>query len=280
MPKVDSKIKRIKELYRAVKNGLPWRLPTALIKHLVCYAVSCISIRRTTSIASNLSPYRLFTGTRVNYKKSLQLAFGDYAEVFDGSDNTSRSRTIPCIALQPCNNSTGSWEFLNLLTGNRVRRSNWRKMVTTEVVIAKMNAMTSAIVEEEKEDEAVEPTRVPEVRPRVMRSTNQSPVETVEQHIDGAVAESTEQITDIAEGHANESAETESQDEESHTDETVNIPEQVTEKCSCRDRCIRVNTTWAITAMQKCTHSPRNITTGEVYALNKDTGYYAKIGHG
>jgi hypothetical protein len=37
VPKVDSKIKRIKELYRAVKNGLPWRLPTALVKHLVCY---------------------------------------------------------------------------------------------------------------------------------------------------------------------------------------------------------------------------------------------------
>jgi hypothetical protein len=31
----------------------------------------------------------MFTGTRVNYKKSLALAFGDYVEVFDGSENTS-----------------------------------------------------------------------------------------------------------------------------------------------------------------------------------------------
>jgi hypothetical protein len=142
VPKVDAKIKRIKELYRAVKNGLPWKLPVALVKHLVCYAVGRINLRRTSALSTNMSPYRLFTGTQVNYKKSLQLAFGDYAEVYDGTDNTSRSRTIPCIALHPCNNSTGSWDFLNLTTGNKVRRSIWRKMVTTQAVIDKLNSMT------------------------------------------------------------------------------------------------------------------------------------------
>jgi hypothetical protein len=44
VPKVDSKIKRIKELYRAVKNGLPWKLPIAFINHLVCYAVGRINL--------------------------------------------------------------------------------------------------------------------------------------------------------------------------------------------------------------------------------------------
>jgi hypothetical protein len=97
----------------------------------------------------------MFTGTRVNYKKSLALAFGDYAEVFDGSDNTSRSRSLPCIALHPCNNSTGSWEFLNLQTGNKIRRSNWRKMVTSQAIIDKMNQMTSTVIFED--------TRIPEV---------------------------------------------------------------------------------------------------------------------
>jgi hypothetical protein len=121
VPKVDSKIKRVKELYRAVKNRLRWKLPVALVKHLLCYTVGRLNLRRTTSSASNLSPYRLYTGTWINYKNSLQLAFGDYAEVFDGSDNTSRSRTIPCTALHLCNNATGSWEFLNLLSENRVR---------------------------------------------------------------------------------------------------------------------------------------------------------------
>jgi hypothetical protein len=161
VPKVDSKIKRIKELYRAVKNGLPWKLPVSMVKHLVCYAVGRINLRRTTAMSSNMSPYRMFTGTRVNYKKSLALAFGDYAEVFDGSDNKLRSRSLPCIALHPCNNSTGSWEFLNLQTGNKIRRSNWRKMVTSQAIIDKMNQMTSTVIFDEVN--VAEDTCIPEV---------------------------------------------------------------------------------------------------------------------
>jgi hypothetical protein len=191
VPKVDSNSKRIKEHYCAVKNGLPWRLLTALVKDLVCYAVGRINIQRTTSIASNLSPHRLFTGTRVNYKKSLELAFGDYAEVFDGTDNTSRSHTIPCIALHPCNNSTGSWEYLNLLTGNRVHRSSWKRMVTTEVIIARMNAMTSVNIGEDSENGgASERTEVPaiateaEVRAPVGHVENAPPTNPTNDHVE------------------------------------------------------------------------------------------------
>jgi hypothetical protein len=43
--KVDAKICRIKELYRSVKAGLPWKLPLSLVKDLVMYAVSRINIR-------------------------------------------------------------------------------------------------------------------------------------------------------------------------------------------------------------------------------------------
>jgi hypothetical protein len=79
----------------------------------------------------------------------LSLGFGDYCEVFDGSDNTSRSRNLPYIALYPCNNSTGSWQFLNITTGMMIRRSHWRRMVTTQAVVDRMNAMQSAPIQEE-----------------------------------------------------------------------------------------------------------------------------------
>ncbi len=82
----------------------------------------------------------MFTGLRINYKKELSLAFGDYAEVYDGTDNTVKSRSVPCIALYPCNNSTGCWVFLNLQTKRQVRRSQWQKMVMTKLVIEQMNA--------------------------------------------------------------------------------------------------------------------------------------------
>ena len=110
--KVDAKIRRIKELYWSVKAGLPWKLPPSLVKDLVTYAVSRINIRRTTALNMNVCPKVLFTGLRVNYKKELSLAFGDYVEVYDGTDNMACSHSVPCIALYPCNNMTGSWAFL------------------------------------------------------------------------------------------------------------------------------------------------------------------------
>jgi hypothetical protein len=176
VPKVDSKIRRIKELYRAMKNGLPWKLPIALMKHLMCYAVGRLNLRRTSSLASSMSPYRLFTGTRVNYKKLLLLAFRDYAEIYDGSNNTSRSRSLPCIALHPCNNSTGSWEFLNLTTGARIRRSYWRRMLTTQAIIDKMNSMTSGAIEEEVQEV---PAPQQDVNPPAVEEINPEPVQTV-----------------------------------------------------------------------------------------------------
>jgi hypothetical protein len=38
--KVDAKIRRIKELYRSMKSGLPWKLPPSLKKDFIAYAVA------------------------------------------------------------------------------------------------------------------------------------------------------------------------------------------------------------------------------------------------
>jgi hypothetical protein len=149
VPKIDVRITWLKEIYRAVKNGLPWNLPINMVKYLVAYAVGCMNIWRTSSLSTNMSPYSLFMGTKINYKKSLVLAFRDYCEVFDGSDNTSKSRSLPCIALHPCNNATGSWQFLNIMTGVTIRRSNWRCMVTTQAVIDKINSMLTIAPQDE-----------------------------------------------------------------------------------------------------------------------------------
>ena len=97
--KVDTKIRRIKELYRCVKSSLPWKLPQTMVKDLVAYAVARLNIRRTTAINHHVWPKVLFTGIKVNYKKELELVIGDYCEVYDVTDNTSASRSVPCIAL-------------------------------------------------------------------------------------------------------------------------------------------------------------------------------------
>jgi hypothetical protein len=65
---------------------------------------------------------------------------GIIAKVFDDLDNTARSRSIPCIALYPCCNAARSWHFLNLVTKKRVRCLIWKRMVTTDLFMQKMNA--------------------------------------------------------------------------------------------------------------------------------------------
>jgi hypothetical protein len=125
-------------MYRSVKAGLKWKLPPTLVKDLVAYAISRINIRRTTAINLNVCLRVLFTGIQINFRKELELAFR-YIEVYDGTENTSKSRTIPCIALYPCCTTTGSWEFISLKTKTRVRRSQWKLMVTTQAIVDTMN---------------------------------------------------------------------------------------------------------------------------------------------
>jgi hypothetical protein len=71
VPKADATIKRIKELYMAVKNDLPWKLPSSFVKYLVGYAVGRLNIRRMSSLSTPISPYRLFTETKINYRNPL-----------------------------------------------------------------------------------------------------------------------------------------------------------------------------------------------------------------
>jgi len=115
-------------------------------------------------LSENVCPKVLFTGVKENYKKELELAFSDYCKVYNGTDNTSASRSIPCIALYPANNSTGSWEFMNLTTKTRVKHSNWKPMATTEIIINVMNHFdekSQADVPQELQQPQEEPTPEP-----------------------------------------------------------------------------------------------------------------------
>jgi len=109
------------------------------VKDLVAYSVSRINLHSTTSLTGVLSPRVLFTGMKPNYKKELALAFGDYVEVHNGTTNTSQERSLPCIALYPLANSTGSWLFWNVSNRSYIRRSHWVKMVTTSLITTAMD---------------------------------------------------------------------------------------------------------------------------------------------
>jgi hypothetical protein len=98
VPKVDIRIRRVKEMYRTVKAGLPWTLPGTRVKDLVIYCVSRINLRTTSALQGTICPTRvLFTGVKPNYRKELSLAFGDYVELYMGTDKCHESALLPVL---------------------------------------------------------------------------------------------------------------------------------------------------------------------------------------
>jgi len=175
LPKVDAKIRRIKETCRSIIAGLPYDLARNRIKDLVSYVMHRLNTRRTTALSDNVCPRTKLSGRKVNYNREYKLGFGDYVEAYDprGKSNSMRPRSEPCIALYPSANISGSWILWNINSGTYVRRTHWRQLPTPDSVIKKMNELAgSARVEvvenrpatEESEEEAKEvrePTIVP-----------------------------------------------------------------------------------------------------------------------
>ncbi len=54
--KIDIRIRRLKEMYRTVKAGLPWVLPKSRIKDLMIYCVSRMNIQRTSALDGTVCP--------------------------------------------------------------------------------------------------------------------------------------------------------------------------------------------------------------------------------
>jgi hypothetical protein len=213
MDKIDAAIKHSKEVMRSVYASLPWKLPKSLVKDLAYYGVSRRNLKRTPS--STVSPRVKFTGRKPVYKKELGLGFGDYAECYDPtcvSRSVNSKRTEPCIALYPTANANGSWWFLNLETKRRVRRTNWDKMVTTELVVAAMNAYAEELsvgvpdeplFEETGEEPSSDATNV-QKETAIISCSSSATVEGQSEH--------TSEVEDVAEG------EDEAEDEQAEYD--------------------------------------------------------------
>jgi hypothetical protein len=52
---------------------------------------------------------------QVDFCKEYGFLFGDYLKVYNGTDNMSKPRGVPCGALYPCKNVAGLWAFMNLM---------------------------------------------------------------------------------------------------------------------------------------------------------------------
>jgi len=103
LPKLDIRIRRIKEMARAVLNGLDYKLPISFINQLITFCLSRINVMTTCSLTGNWCPRVRMTGRKVDFRREYALTFGDYVEARDPQvvSNSMDPRTEPCIALYP-----------------------------------------------------------------------------------------------------------------------------------------------------------------------------------
>jgi hypothetical protein len=72
-------------------------------------AIRYFVIEYQADINTIREPQVMCTGMKIEYKKELNLSFGDYVEAYEKTDNTSAARISACIVLFPSINAARSW---------------------------------------------------------------------------------------------------------------------------------------------------------------------------
>ena len=146
VPRIENKIKVVKERMRAVINTLPYLLPHQLIEWLVYYVVMRLNSMPSHTRMDTTPPRQLLLGRKIDVLTDLALSFGQYVQVhsIETITNTMKSRTDGALALMPTGNASGSWWFWTLRTLKPITRNNWTVMPLSEEVIALINKMSGS----------------------------------------------------------------------------------------------------------------------------------------
>lgn len=146
VPIVERKIRTIKERVRAYLQSIPYTLMFSLLRYLVESCVIAINLLPDEQREDPTSPYELFTGFKVDYKKQLRISFGDYAECKNPNrkpSNGPKPRTDPCIALLPLLNQQGSFLFFDLQSRRTVIRTKWVALPFPDDILDRCNKLAS-----------------------------------------------------------------------------------------------------------------------------------------
>lgn len=153
-PVIERMIRTIKERIRGVENTLPYRVNKTLSRWLTSFCVSAINSVPASTLIDTRSPKERFLGRKLDYKRDLQLPFGQYVQVHARDmDNTMAPRTEGAISLMSAGNLQGSHRFYNLRTGQIVTRASWTVLPVSAEVIEFLNALAARDELPEDEEE-------------------------------------------------------------------------------------------------------------------------------
>lgn len=135
---VERSIRTLKEETRCLIHNLPYRkYPKVMIIGCVNHVIKTDNnIISQSGLSLELPPTTIVTGVPPpNYEAIMTQKFGDYAQVFKDTTNTSRSRTQVAIALYPSGNLQNGWIFMSLTMGREIHRKQWTHMAVNQKTI-------------------------------------------------------------------------------------------------------------------------------------------------
>ena len=125
IPEIERFLRVIKERARCYFAMLPYRwVPAIMIVHLiktVLYYINAFVWRR--GVSQILSPLTIMHGTKLDFNVDFPVVYGTFAHVYDGTDNTMKSRTTGAVALGPSGNVQGGVRFFSLTTSKILIRN-------------------------------------------------------------------------------------------------------------------------------------------------------------
>ena len=86
------------------------------------------------------SPREIITGMKMDYKRHCRLSFGEYVEVHDEPTPTNEmtSRMRPCVALGPTGSLQGTYKFMDINPGMKLKKRSWTCILMPDSVIGKL----------------------------------------------------------------------------------------------------------------------------------------------
>jgi hypothetical protein len=143
VPEIERAIRTVKDTVRATIHGLPYhRLPRVLVQELVLMAVRTINmLPHSDGLSSTMSPTTIVMGMPKPDYNTMQLEFGSYVQVYDGTSNDTKSRTMGAIATNPTGNSSGDYFFMSIETGRRIHRRSWTLLPISDAAISLVEAL-------------------------------------------------------------------------------------------------------------------------------------------
>jgi hypothetical protein len=113
-----------------------------MVRELVTFAARANNfLPSLDGVSTTLSPETIVTGRGKPDFRTMTLEFGTYVQVYDGTSNDTKSRTLGAIALNPTGNSSGDFYFMSLTTGQRIHRRSWTVLPISDLVISRVDAI-------------------------------------------------------------------------------------------------------------------------------------------